>query len=326
MRVLITGATGFLGGVLLRHLRAKSWGVVAQGRDRVKLAELVDLGCKALPLDLALATGEQLATSARDVGLCDAVVHCAALSSPWGRYRDFEAANVTGTENALTLAGLVNAQRFVQISTPAVYFKLADQVAIGEDTILPEPINAYAQTKRMAEGLVLAHNRLDPLILRPRGIYGAGDTALLPRLLKAASTRPLPLMRGGAAATDLTHVEDVVSAIVAALAASTKPSQRIFNVSGGQALKVRDVAEAAGAMAGIKVRWRALPVGLVMAGVRASESIFARLPGMPEPPITAYAAGLFAYTQTLDISAAERVLGWRPQIDFAQGLAKTFAR
>lgn len=322
MRVLVTGATGFLGGVVCTRLLARGARVTALGRDQGKLAVLAAQGCNTVAADLAAPGGSPMPEDARQ----DAIVHCAALSSPWGPSQAFVDANITGTANAIEMARQSGAARFVQVSTPALYFRFADQVEMREDAALPVPVNAYAATKRAAEALVLGADDLDPIILRPRGIYGAGDTALLPRLLRAASARPLPLMRDGTAATDLTHVDDVADAVLAALDAPPRPEQAVFNVSGGVALPVRMVAEAAGARAGVQVRWRRLPVGLVMAGVRAAEAMCARLPGMPEPPVTAYSAGLFAYTQTLDISAAAHHLGWRPKVDFADGLARTFAK
>lgn len=317
-RILVTGATGFLGGALTRALHAAGHQVIAQGRDRDKLAALQQLGITPLALDLTNPT-------AKAPLACDAVVHCAALSSPWGRDRDFVRANVDGTRHALQLARNGGAKRFVHISTPSLYFRFADQIGMREDAPLPPPVNAYARTKREAETLVGAATDLDPITLRPRGLYGAGDTALLPRLLAAAQTRPLPLIRDGAATTDLTYIDDVVDAARAALDAPPRPEASVFNISGGVALNVRDVAERAGERAGVRVRWRRAPLPLVLGYARAGEAVCAALPHRPEPAITAYGAGLFAFTQTLDISAAKRVLGWTPRVSFAEGLERTFA-
>ena len=317
MRVLVTGATGFLGGALCRQLSRLGCKVIALGRDRAKLAVLegegfrtlaVDLASPPIPLDIAV----------------DAIVHCAALSSPWGRTTDFQRANLAGTQAALDLARRCGAQRFVHISTPSVYFRFADQIDVREDMTLPPPVNAYASTKRAAEALVMRATDLDPIVLRPRGLYGSGDVALLPRLLAAARKRHLPLLNGDRAVTDLTHVDDAAGAICATLNVQGTPPQRVFNISGGVALNVRDVAEKTAQRAGVPLRWRAIPVNLVLAAARASEAASALLPGHPEPPVTAYSVGLFAYSQTLDISAAQRQLGWRPRISFDEGLALTF--
>ncbi len=309
MRGAVTGATGFLGGHLVRRLLAEGHEVIAVVRDPAKAA---GLGAQLLVGDLTRPIETDLTA--------DAFVHAAALSSTWGPRADFVAANVTGTDTAVALARRMGVRRFVHISSPSLYFRFADQLGVREDDPLPPPVNAYAESKRLAEVRVLAAPDLNPVILRPRGIYGRGDTALLPRLVRAARRGPLPLLRAGQAVTDITHVDDVVAAIVAALATPTPPVA--INISGGQALPIRDVAEAACAHAGVPVRWRALPTSLAFAGVRLLEAACALWPGRPEPVATAYSLGIFAYSQTLDISRAAELLGWRPQVSFAEGLGR----
>ena len=318
MRILVTGASGFLGGVLTRRLLSRGHGVIAVGRDHAKLAKLARLDAETLALDLSAP--ESLPAQLT----CDATVHCAALSSPWGRRADFFKANVVGTQSALRLAEHAGARRFVHISTPSLYFRFQDQIGVREDAPLPRPVNAYAETKRAAEGLVLAARGLDSIVLRPRGLYGAGDTTLLPRLVAAARGRALPLMNDGRAATDLTYVGDVAHAICAALIVPPQ-KQCIFNISGGQALNVREIAERAAKRAGVAVRWRRAPTAAVLAYARACEAFCGLLPHHPEPPITAYGAGLFAFSQTLDISAAKAQLGWTPRTNFDEGLELAFA-
>ncbi|MEP6564856.1 MAG: NAD-dependent epimerase/dehydratase family protein, partial [Mesorhizobium sp.] len=159
---------------------------------------------------------------------------------------------------------------------------------------------------------------------RPRGIFGAGDRALLPRLLQAARRRPLPLFRDGQARIDLTHVDDVVDAILAALAAGGSAEGQIFNISGGEVLPVRRIADEACARAGFSARWRKMPLWPAMLAAGVMEAVALRLPGQPEPAVTRYGLGLFAYAQSLDISKASRMLGWAPKVSFEDGLDRTF--
>jgi nucleoside-diphosphate-sugar epimerase len=144
----------------------------------------------------------------------------------------------------------------------------------------------------------------------------------MPPLLRAMRAGPLPLLRDGQAATDLTHVDDVVASIWAALAVP-KAQGKVFNISGGIALPIRDVVEAIALRCGLSARWQRMPLALVMAIARGME-LSAALTGR-EPRITRYGVGFFAYRQTLDLTQAKAVLGWQPKIGFEEGLARTFA-
>ncbi|MGX8008613.1 NAD-dependent epimerase/dehydratase family protein [Mesorhizobium sp. ORM8.1] len=321
MTVLVTGASGFLGSHVLERLASMGVRAVGLGRDAERCAALQRAGHAVIRHDLSLPFD---ATPVARLAKVEKIIHCAALSSPFGRLKDFVAANVAATQNLTGFAKWQDVDRFVHISSPSVCFAFRDQLGLSEDAALPEPVNHYARTKHAAEAIVLGAPEIHPVVLRPRGIYGAGDRALLPRLIKAAASRPLPVFRGGRAAIDLTHIDDVVDAVIAALTAPIEAEGQIFNVSGGEMLPVRRIADEACARAGLKPRWRPMPLvpAMLVAGLMEAAAI--RLPGRPEPPVTRYGLGLFAYAQSLDLSKAKRVLGWAPKIAFEQGLDRTF--
>jgi nucleoside-diphosphate-sugar epimerase len=312
--ILVTGATGFLGGAVVRLLAAQGRTVLAQGRDAAKLAAL---GVPTLRWDIT-----QPPPDSADLAEITAIIHCAALSSPFGRLADFHAANVTGTANVLTLAHRLRVQRLVHISSPSVLFAPQDQLDLTETIPLPPPYTAYARTKAMAEALVMQATDLSPIILRPRGLYGAGDSTLLPRLLQAARRGPLPLFRKGAARIDLTHIDDATRAVLAALDAGPQANGEIFHISGGQTLPVTEIATKAAARAGITVTWRPVPLAPVLWTAGMMERL-ALLTGAREPPITRYSIALFAYAQSLIITKAKTLLNWSPQVSFDEGLART---
>ncbi|MDX8540795.1 NAD(P)-dependent oxidoreductase [Mesorhizobium sp. M4B.F.Ca.ET.215.01.1.1] len=322
MAVLVTGASGFLGSHVLARLAASGTLALGLGRDAACCAALEAAGHRIIRHDLSRPLESALDPR---LGRVERIIHCAALSAPFGRLADFEAANVTATKNLLDFAARQGVSRFVHISSPSVCFAFRDQLGLTEDAALPDPVNHYARTKREAERLVLAAPAIHPVVLRPRGIYGAGDRALLPRLIKAAKNRPLPVFRDGRARIDLTHVDDVVDAVMVALAAPPEAEGEVFNVSGGEPLPVRRIADEACARAGITARWRRMPLWPAMLAAGAMEAVALALPGRPEPPVTRYGLGLFAYAQSLDLAKARRLLGWAPKIPFAQGLDRTFA-
>lgn len=294
---------------------------IAQGRDPARLASLQRSGFRTFPWNLPDPPPADQLAPLRDV---DTIVHAAGLSSPFGPRAAFQRANVAGTRAVIDLARALGVTRLVLISSPSVYFALADQPNVVEDAPLPKPFTHYAESKVQAEALVRAASDLCPVILRPRGLYGPGDTALLPRLLRAAKTRALPRFRGGVASIDLTFVDDCVDAVMVALNAPDAVGETL-NISGGEVLKVADIVEQTCARAGLAPRWRDMPLGPALFAARLAETVALLRPGQPEPAVTRYGLGLFAFEQSLDKTRAQDLLGWSPKVTFADGLDRVFA-
>lgn len=317
-RVLVTGATGFLGGAVLRRLGDNG---VGQGRNPALCAALAADGMNVVNWTLPGAPPQS-----PQLAQVDTIVHCAGLSSPFGRAEAFHAANVLGTASVLNFARLQGVKRFVFISSPSIYFTLSDQLNVPEDMPLPPAFTPYGQSKIDAEQLVRAAPEVGPIILRPRGIYGCGDSALLPRLLKAATTRALPRFRQGQARIDLTYVDDVVDAVMSAISAKQLQEGRAFNISGGEVLPISEIVEGVCERAGIVPRWRDMPLAPALFAARVAEALALMRREPREPVVSRYGLGLFAYQQSLDISRARDGLGWAPQVAFAEGLDRVFGQ
>jgi nucleoside-diphosphate-sugar epimerase len=326
MRVLVTGGTGFLGRHIVWRLGQLGGDVVFTGRDRDHAA-VVLAGVESGPgharfFPLSHGTPEAaraLADAAQDI---DAIVHCAALSAPWGRREAFERANVASTREVIGACEAHGVRRLVHISTPSLYFDFRDHVNIGEHEPLPHPVNTYARTKGIAEQLVM-HAAIDTVItLRPRAIFGPWDTTLLPRLLRVARQTRLPLMRGGSSLIDLTYVDNVVDAVMLALGAS--PARATFNISNGEPMTVLALFNALASAFDFPPRFRKVPYPLVATVAALLEGVATFAPAW-EPPLTRYSAGLLAYSQTLDLTQARKVLGYAPRVSLADGLRHTAA-
>lgn len=318
MKIAVTGATGMLGSHLVPALRQAGHQVVALGRNPIIGARLSDAGATFVACDIL-----DYAALAAAVEGCDGIVHGAALSSPWGDAAQFMRVNADGTANVLAAVAQAAIPRLIHISSTSVMFAYRDQLGIREDQPLPPPVNAYAASKQRAEQLV--HQRADAIILRPRAIFGPGDTSLLPRLIRAAQRGPLPLIRGGQALVDLTPVQSLCDVIIKCLARPHRQQGLTLNVSNGEPIQVRDLIETVLGGIGCRVRWRAMPAGLVLHGASLLEAIHALWPGRPEPIATRYTIGLIAYSQTLDISRLKSTLDWQPPITLAAALAATIS-
>ena len=313
--VLVTGATGFLGGAVCRSLARQGWRVTATGRN--------ETAGRALILDGIPFRRVSLEHAAEAAGLCDgqdAIVHCAALSSPWGNRRDFQAANVRATENILRQAHAAHVERFVHISTSSIYFDFRHQYNLTEDSALPvRQVNAYADTKLAAERLVLAAGDagLPVVVLRPRAIFGPGDTTIFPRLLRAAKRGWLPIIDDGSNVADLTYIDNVAAAVACALDAPAHCLGQTFNITDGQPVVLWEFIAVLLASLGLPAPPRRLPVRAALGLAALSEGI-GRLRHR-EPALTRYGVGVLAFSQTFDISKARTLLGYHPQISTDEG-------
>lgn len=313
-RVLITGATGGLGLALVREVAGRGHAVVATGRSSAQADAIAGMGAQFVPVDLAQASAD-LAALLRG---CDSVIHAAALSASWGPATVFEAMNVGVTRRLLEAARAAGVGRFVFVSSPSIFADFRDRLAIGEhDRPTTPPLNHYARTKLAAERLVLAANReaLHCCAIRPRALVGAGDRVILPRLAEMARRPRLPLPGGGRALIELTDLRDAAWAIAEAEERCPATGGCAINVSGGQPVRVADLAAMLAQAMGTAPRMVRVPMALARPLASAVELV-ARLTGrQDEPVVTRYTLATMGYSQTFDLAPARRLLGYSPRHD-----------
>ncbi len=317
-RVLVTGASGFLGPYVLRELHAHGHHVVAAGRDARKVNAALTQGATAFIGDLS-----SLETASLEV---DAVVHGAALSSPWGRWRDFKRANVDGTASVIEFARRNGVRRVVFVSSPSVYAAPRDRLGITEDQVDPgNRLNHYIRSKIAAEALLQrAHAAGDIgelVIVRPRGLVGVEDPSLVPRLLKINSRVGIPLFHGGTNLVDLTAVENVALALRLALG-SERADGRVYNITNGEPREFGALVAGLFALMGVKPKYLRLNRPLVYGAAALLETLYLPFQGKSEPPLTRYTLSTIAFSQTLDITRARAELGYRPVVSLDDALER----
>lgn len=316
-RILITGATGFLGGATARELKRSGYEVVATGRKTKVGEQLRSEGFHFERCDLA----SEKETLRRLADGCEAIVHCAALSSPWGRRADFQASNVAATRSVLEVCRETGA-RLIYISSPSVTFGLFDQHLIREDAAWPEPAaNHYIATKREAETLVTGQDSVPAITLRPKALIGPGDTTLLPRVIRTARRGFFPSFKENDPLLDLTLSDDAVRAITLALDAGELCVGKTYHITSGSPIRVSEAFALLFEACGLEVRFVPITTqgALAVAGGLEMLSRFFTA-GKWEPPLTRYTLGSLAYEQSLDISAARADLGYLPQTDIRSAL------
>ncbi|SFF40779.1 NAD dependent epimerase/dehydratase family protein [Paenibacillus algorifonticola] len=320
MNILVTGATGFLGKNAVNRLLKEGHSVTAVGRNRAEGERLGEAGAAFLQLDLASSRMREA------IARHDAVFHCGALSSPWGKYRDFYASNVIGTRNVIQGCLEHGVQRLVHVSTPSIYFDYRHRFNIAEHEPLPKSaVNHYAATKLLAEQEVdraFREQGLRVVTIRPRALFGPGDTAIFPRLLRANDKRFIPMFGSGQPLVDITYVDNVTEALMRCLYADPIVLGQKYNITNGEPIQLWEAMTRLFELLNKPMRTKKIAYPAAYTAASLLE-LGAKLPGLAkEPLLTRYTVGILAFSQTLSIEKAQRELGYRPLVSVEEGLRR----
>lgn len=315
MKILVTGATGFLGFRIVERLASQGIEVLAAGR---KIADNHYVDNPYVVYKLGSLENDQYVASLL-AAKPEMVINCASLSSPWGRYETYYQSNVLTQENLIRESKKAGVLRFIYISSPTIYYRHKDVLDVKESDPLPvRPVNYYAKTKLEAEALLQASG-LDYITLRPRALIGRGDTVIMPRLIRAYHEGKLKVIGDGQNLADLTCVSNVVQAVECAMNAGNDALGKAYSISNGSPVKlwptINGMLDALG-YSRIKKR---IPIGVAMmaAWLMEKRSTFS---GYAEPTLTRYSVGVLAYSMTLDISRAQKLLDYQPVQSTEEGI------
>lgn len=312
MKILVTGATGFLGGKIAEELaKNPEYKVIATGRNKIKLDELKSKDIEGFAG--SLENQDFVDKISKDV---EVIVHSAALSSPWGRYEEFYNANILSTANIIIGAKNNNVRRIVNISTPSIYFDYSDHFNINEEFLPVKFVNHYAETKYEAEKLITKaykENGIETLSLRPRAIVGAGDTTIMPRLLKAQEAGKLKIIGSGKNIVDVTSVTNVVDAVKLSINADKRALGESYNITNGDPIKLWELVEIVFKHLNLRLNKSHIPFAIAYNLAKALETAAKIAPGYKEPVLTCYGVGILAKSMTMNIDKAHKLLGYTPR-------------
>jgi nucleoside-diphosphate-sugar epimerase len=324
MHILVTGGGGFLGQALCRALLAQGHAVTSFSRSRHPALDA--LGVRQLQGDLSDADAVLRAFSEG----FDAVLHNAAKAGTWGSYASYFDANVTGTRNVIAACRAHGIGKLVHTSTPSVVHRAthpveglaADDVPYGEAVKAP-----YAATKIQAERDVLAANdaQLATVALRPRLIWGPGDTQILPKLIERARSGRLRLVGSGENMVDTTYIDNAAQAHLNALAAlhpGAACAGRAYFISNGEPWPLRKVLNGLLAAADAPLVQKTLPFRLAYALGGLCEGVWTVLPLRGEPPMTRFLAEQLSTAHWYSMAPATRDFGYVPRVSMDEGLAR----
>jgi 2-alkyl-3-oxoalkanoate reductase len=318
--IVVTGAAGFLGGRTAKFL-AKYYAentIIATSRRDFRKQELEQAGCKFMAGDLEDANFCQKLTQNTTM-----VIHCAALSSPWGSYETFYQSNVVATENLVDAALKNNVPKFILISTPSIYFNYSDRWKVSEAEPLPEKmVNHYAATKLIAEKIVLDLNGkgIASIALRPRAIIGAEDAVIFPRVLEAYKQGKLKIVGNGENIVDLTCVRNVIEAIICCINAPESAYGQAYNITNDDSIKLWSALNLLLTSLNLRPPTQKVPKKLALLAATFSEWKNRTFSPNKEPALTKYGIGILADNFTLDVSKAKQNLNYKPVQSTLEGI------
>ena len=310
MTILLTGATGGLGYRTLEQLitNVQIKRIVATGRI-IKPTHFVEHS----KVSYELGDLEDDNFVSKLVEQVDCIVHAAALSSPWGKYSEFEKANLFTIKNLINSAKKQNVKRFVYVSTPSLYFNGNDRFDVRESDELPKKfVNAYSKTKYEAE-IELEKSGIPYIILRPRALIGRGDTIIMPRIIRAFQEGKLKIIGDGNNVVDLTSLANVADSIELSLFVGTEGINQTYNITNGKPVKLWTTIAKVLSLLGHEMNKQKIAYPIVKMVSQLME-LKAKLTNGREPALTTYGVGILAKSMTMDISKAKTLLGYTPKV------------
>lgn len=320
MKVLVTGASGLLGGGVATSLDARGDEVTVLQRRPSDLGLTEVLGDITDPLAVA-----------RAVRGCDAVVHLAAKVNVTGQWSDYHRINVEGTSTLLAACRTANVRRMVFVSSPSVAHAGSSLVGAGSGAADPDTARGhYSRSKAMAELLALgadARNELAVVAIRPHIVWGPGDTQLVERIGRRARSGRLPTIGSGAPLVDTTYVDNAVDAMVAALDRCEDVRGQSFVVTNGEPRPIGEILGQWARATGGQPPTRHVPAWLARTAGSAVDAITSLRQHLghdisTDPPITRFLAEQLSTAHWFDQRRTREALDWQPAVSLDEGFAR----
>ncbi len=316
MRVLVTGATGFIGRKFVARLVENGFDVVAFVRETSNTA--------GLPESVTIIEGDLFDKQSlkKAVQGCEAVVHFAAYFDFYPKDVDLlYKVNVEGTENLMRACAGTSVERFIYCSTTEtigpVRFPPGD-----EDTEL-NPQFDYSKSKIMAEEAIRQITKetdLNHIILRPTGVLGEGDLYTLFEAIEAVNKGELPVLPGdGKKHIMYTHVDDIANGFLAALSSKLALDNTII-LCPDEPITWNEFFAFLGETLGVGLPKLKIPTFLAKAGI-----------GLLSPLKNRKRTTFLWHMQTVQSmdetrwytnEKAKKLLDWAPQITIREGLKR----
>ena len=328
MRVLVTGATGFIGGHLVRHLVGQGHQVRVSARQESKVADLAGAGVEVALADITEPDSVRMAIADIQV-----VYHLAAIRQTWGAPDSiYQKVNVEGTLNLLQASAEIGVHRFIHCSSVGVA-RHRGNLQADESLPYSEPTSQvlYHRSKTKAERLVLEYTqrgRVPAVVIRPVITYGPEDeSGMVTRLAMLLAQGWFVPIGNGLNHMDLVYIDDLVTGMHLALERGAVG--RVYILSGIEPIQTRRLIEAICGMLGRQSPRIYVPVFLAQAVGWGMETLWRAGVWMGaglddrEPLVTRDKVATLTIDRGFSHARASRELGYRPRVELEVGLQRT---
>jgi nucleoside-diphosphate-sugar epimerase len=322
VKVLVTGAAGFLGGHLVDMLLGRGDVVRAMVRpveDATRLKSLA--GVEVVHGDLTDA--QSLKSAVKDM---QRVYNVAARTGPWGLEKDYNAVNLWGVADLITAAMDAGVQRIVHTSSITVYGHHLHGI-VTEDHPFHAEDNPYSRTKIASEKLIteLVKERGAPVVIvRPAWIYGPRDNASFGRFVSLVDNGKGFIIGSGKNVVPVVYVRDVALGLIKAGDAGDSAVGRAYTLADDRRVTQLEYLNMIADFLEVPHIGRNYPYSAMFSAGRVAELLWQALGRRKSspPPVTTYGITLLGGNQEFSIDRARRELGYEPQYDYIRGLSE----
>jgi nucleoside-diphosphate-sugar epimerase len=319
--VLITGASGFIGGHLSEKMAEKGYRLRLQYRRDTPprwLKKLGERGAELMQLDLT-----QPGAPERAVRGMEGIIHAAAFTWDWASRETIAAINTEVPKYLLQAARTEGCRQFLLISSLVVH-GFGPHRSTTEEGPYFKPVNLYQETKYAAEQYVL-HNHSSALktaAVRPGNVYGPGDTTTFYRIFDAMMKGIMAYTGRGDKLTSPVYIDDLTEAVISAYENEAAGGE-VFNITTEEEVTWKDILDYCASLLGVKPPSLHVPVFLARLVAWKLEGIYSALHIKTAPPVTRYRVESVSNDYYFNNEKARNLLGFSPSVGWREGFTKT---
>ena len=314
MKVVVTGATGFVGGALVRAL-------LERGHEVVGVTHAASAALQHHSLTWVKGDVTEPVTLQGLFAGADWLIHAAGMLGQAGvPESDYFQLHEKGTNNVLSEAGRAGVRRILYVSSPGVLGPISGPPA--DETALLMPSNPYERSKAAAEMVAQVHAKagVPVIIARPEFIYGPTDLHVL-GLFKAVRDGRFFTIDGGQYVCHPTYIDDAVSGMLLALE-NGRPGE-IYHITGPEPVTFGELGQTIAAALDVPQPKLNLPRWFAWLGAAGLELVMGLI--KKQPPLSRTGVAFFSEDRRFSWQKAHAELGYTPQFELSRGVAETVA-